>query len=81
MIAGGYPLVNPVASRYGAPMAEHLKKQLAVRLSDESHKLLAKLAKRHGGKANAVEIALRKLDGENDMTKEQLIAEITRRLK
>lgn len=62
-------------------MAEHLKKQLAVRLDDESHKRLAKLAKRHGGKAATIEEALRLLDGQNEISKEQLIAEITRRLK
>ena len=62
-------------------MAEHLKKQVAVRLSDESHKLLAKLAKRHKGKAAAIEAALRKLDGDNDITKETVIAWIERSTK
>lgn len=62
-------------------MAEHLKKQLAVRLSDDAHKRLAKLAKRHGGKAAAIEEALRVLDGQNEISREQLLAEIERRLK
>lgn len=59
-------------------MGEHLKKQLAVRLSDDSHKLLAKLAKIHGGKAAAVEAALERLAGANDITKETVIAWIER---
>ena len=62
-------------------MADHLKKQLAVRLDDESHKRLAKLAKRHGGKAAAIEEALRVLDGKNELSREALLAEIERRLK
>ena len=62
-------------------MGEHLKKQLAVRLSDDSHELLAKLAKRHGGKAAAIEEALRRLDGANELSREALLAEIERRLK
>lgn len=70
-----------MASRYVAAMAEHLKKQLAVRLDDESHKRLAKLAKRFGGKAAAVEEALRRLDGQNEISKETLLAELERRLK
>lgn len=62
-------------------MAEHLKKQLAVRLSDESHKRLAKLAKRLGGKASAIEAALKLLDGQNDISNEELIETLRRRLK
>ena len=62
-------------------MGEHLKKQTAVRLSDESTRLLAKLAKRHGGKAAAIEAALKKLDGENDLTKDEIIAWIDRHTK
>lgn len=62
-------------------MAEHLKKQLAVRLDDESHKRLARLAKRFGGKAAAIEEALRVLDGKNELSREALLAEIERRLK
>lgn len=62
-------------------MAEHLKKQLAVRLSDDAHKRLARLAKRLGGKAAAIEEALRVLDGQNEISREQLLAEIERRLK
>lgn len=62
-------------------MADHLKKQLAVRLTDEAHKRLAKLAKRHGGKAAAIEEALRLLDGQNEISRETLLAEIERRLK
>lgn len=62
-------------------MGEHLKKQLAVRLDDASHRLLAKLAKRHGGKAAAIEAALVKLDGENDLTKDEVIAWIDRHTK
>jgi hypothetical protein len=62
-------------------MGDHLKKQLAVRLSDDSHKLLAKLAKRHGGKAAAIEAALKALDGANDITKEMVIAWIERSTK
>ena len=62
-------------------MAEHLKKQLAVRLSDDAHKRLAKMAKRHGGKAAAIEEALRVLDGQNELSREALLVEIERRLK
>lgn len=62
-------------------MAEHLKKQLAARLDDESHKRLARLAKRFGGKAAAIEEALRVLDGKNEISREALLAEIERRLK
>lgn len=62
-------------------MAEHLKKQLAVRLSDDAHKRIAKHQKRLGGKAATIEEALRLLDGQNEISKETLIAEITRRLK
>ena len=61
-------------------MAEHLKKQLAVRLDDESHKRLAKLAKRLGGKASAIEAALKLLDGQNDISNEELIETLRRRL-
>lgn len=62
-------------------MAEHLKKQLAVRLDDESHKRLAKLAKRFGGKAAAVEAGLRALEGKNDLTDEELLEMLRSRLK
>jgi hypothetical protein len=62
-------------------MAEHLKKQLAVRLSDDAHKRLAKLAKRHGGKAATVEAALRALDGQNDLSDDELIDRLRSRLK
>lgn len=62
-------------------MAEHLKKQLAVRLSDEAHKRLAKHQKRLGGKAAAIEEALKLLDGQNEMSRAALLAEIERRLK
>lgn len=62
-------------------MADHLKKQVAVRLSDEAHKRLNRLAKHHGGKAAAIEEALKKLDGQNEISRELIIAEITRRLK
>lgn len=61
-------------------MAEHLKKQTAVRLDDDSTKRLARLAKRYGGKAATIEEALRRLDGQNEISKETLIAEIRRRL-
>lgn len=56
----------------------HLKKQIAVRLSDEAHKKLNRLTKRFGGKAAAIEAALDKLDGANDLTKEEVIAWIER---
>lgn len=56
----------------------HKKKQTALRLSDEANKRLTKLAKRFGGKAAAVEAALEKLDGTNDLTKEEVIAWIER---
>ena len=56
----------------------HKKKQTAVRLSDDATKRLAKLAKRFGGKAAAIEAALEKLDGANDLTKEEIIAWIER---
>jgi predicted DNA-binding protein len=62
-------------------MAEHLKKQLAVRLDDESHKRLNRLAKRHGGKAATIEAALRLLDGRNDMSDEEAIEWLRSRLK
>lgn len=62
-------------------MAEHLKKQLAVRLDDESHRRLTRLAKRFGGKAATIEAALKLLDGQNEMTNEELIATLKRRLK
>lgn len=62
-------------------MADHLKKQLAVRLTEEAHKRLGRLAKRHGGKAATIEEALKLLDGQNEMSREALIAEITRRLR
>lgn len=62
-------------------MAEHLKKQLAVRLDDESHKRLAKLAKRLGGKAAAIEAALKALDGQNEISNEELLATLRRRLR
>lgn len=62
-------------------MAEHLKKQVAVRLTDDAHKRLNKLAKQHGGKAAAIEEALRRLDGQNEISRETLLAEIERRLK
>lgn len=62
-------------------MDKHLKKQIAVRLDDESHKRLARLAKRFGGKAAALEEAIRKLDGANEISREELLAELGRRLK
>jgi predicted DNA-binding protein len=62
-------------------MAEHLKKQIAVRLSDESHKRLEKLKKRFGGKAATIEAGLKTLEGQNEISNEELIEVLKRRLK
>lgn len=62
-------------------MAEHLKKQLAVRLSDEAHARIKKLEKRFGGKAALIEAALKMAEGQNDISDEELLAAIKRRLK
>lgn len=61
-------------------MAEHLKKQIAVRLPDDAHKRLTKLAKRFGGKAAAIEAALKTLDGQNEISNEELIETLRLRL-
>lgn len=62
-------------------MAEHLKKQIAVRLTDEAHKRLAKLEKRFGGKAATIEAGLKALEGQNEISNEELLAALKRRLK
>jgi len=61
-------------------MAEHLKKQLAVRLTDEAHKRLARLQKRFGGKAKTIEAALAALDGQNELSDEALLEMLRSRL-
>ena len=62
-------------------MGKHLKKQIAVRLEEETHKRLTRLAKVHGGKAATIEEALRRLDGQNELSREALLVEIERRLR
>jgi len=62
-------------------MGKNLKTAVGLRLSDSEMRLLDKLAKRHGGKGAALVAGLKALDGQNEISREELIAEITRRLK
>jgi len=65
-------------------MAKNLKKLVSFRLSDEGLALLDELAAEYdGNKTKALEEGLRslKLGGGKRLTKAQLLAEISRRLK
>lgn len=62
-------------------MGKHLKTPVSLRLDEAELALLTKLAKRYGGKQAAIVAGLNALSGRNDMTKEELLAEIERRLK
>lgn len=60
---------------------QHLKRQLNVRLDEGAHKLLEKLAKEHGGKAAALEHAIRVASGANQPSDDALIDMLRERLK
>lgn len=63
-------------------MARTPKTAISIRLTDEEMKLLDRVAARYGGsktKAIADSLALR--EAKRELTKEQLIAEIERRLR
>lgn len=62
-------------------MGKNLKTPVGLRLDAAEIKLLEKHAKRFGGKGAALVAGLKALDGQNEISKEELIAEITRRLK
>lgn len=62
-------------------MGKHLKTPVSLRLSDDEIKLLDKLAKRFKTKQAAIVAGLRALDGQNEITRSELLAEIERRLK
>jgi len=63
-------------------MAKAPKQAISVRLSTEEFKLLERVADRHGGnKTKAIVESLRLTEAKREMSKEQLIAEITRRLR
>lgn len=68
------------AIRFG--MAKAPKTPVSVRLSTEELELLERVAERHGGnKTKAIVESLQLREAKREMTKEQLIAEIQRRLK
>ncbi len=63
-------------------MAKAPKTPVSVRLSTEELELLDRVAARHGGnKTKAVVESLRLTEAKRELTKEQLIAELQRRLK
>lgn len=63
-------------------MEKDAKKPISVRLSTEELELLDRVAGRHGGnKTKAIVASLRLTEAKRDMPKEQLIAEIARRIK
>lgn len=63
-------------------MAKAPKTPVSVRLSTEELELLERVAERHGGnKTKAIVESLQLREAKREMTKEQLIAELTRRLK
>ena len=63
-------------------MAKAPKQAISVRLSTEEFALLERVAARHGGnKTKAIVASLQLTEAKRELTKEQLIAEITRRLR
>ena len=62
-------------------MGQHTKTPVSLRLDAEEMALLAKLAKRHGGKSAAIVAGLRALDGAKDLSKAELLALLERRLR
>ncbi len=61
--------------------SKHAGQQFVMRFNPEEKALLERLGKSYGGKKAAVVAGLRALDGRKTMTKAELVAEITRRLK
>lgn len=63
-------------------MAKSTKTPISVRLTAEELKWLDKAAARYGGnKTQAIVAGLKREGGQNEISKELLIAEIARRLK
>lgn len=63
-------------------MAKAAKTAISVRLSTEELQLLERVAERHGGnKTKAIVESLQLREAKKELTKEQLIAELTRRLR
>lgn len=63
-------------------MGKSAKTSISVRLSTEELTLLDRVAARHGGnKTKAIVASLQLTEAKKELTKEQLIAEITRRLR
>lgn len=63
-------------------MGKNLKTPVSVRLSDDELALLARAAKRFGGnKTKALVEGLKAVCGQNEISRETLLAEIERRLK
>ena len=63
-------------------MTKATKTPVSVRLSTEELKLLERVAERHGGnKTKAIVESLQLREAKKELTKEQLIEQIVRRLK
>lgn len=63
-------------------MGKSTKTPVSIRMADDELALLERAAKRFGGnKTKAMVEGLKLVLGQNEISKEQLIAEITRRLK
>ena len=62
-------------------MGKHVKKQVSLRLSNEGLARLDRLSEQYVSKTDAVEAALSMADGSQVITREQLLAELERRLQ
>lgn len=63
-------------------MGKSTKTPVSVRLSTEELSLLERVAERHGGnKTLAIVESLRLTEAKKELTKEQLLAELKRRLR
>lgn len=63
-------------------MATEKKTPISVRLTVEEMALLDRVATRHGGnKTKAIVESLRLTEAKKELTKEQLLAELARRIK
>lgn len=62
-------------------MAKNLKKPVSLRMSDDELDLLERVAEKYGGKSAAIIAGLRTLDEQHDMSVDDLLALLRRRLR